>query len=218
MDLQGSVLDEDALLSAAVRGQATVLREVGDTMAALTAAADEHAGGRVGYRRVLCCVFVLRFLLRIARTLTRTSLPSTAVTSAVEELPSDCPVNGTQSWSRVSPPDETRPTPVGSPVKHLAAEAHVSGTATFTADIGVPQGALHARFVTSARAHAKVISLDATACYEIPGFIRLLDGGTIGASNRATLEGYGELLAFDGSASDNEVVFFGQVRSVTRSG
>ena len=55
-----------------------------------------------------------------------------------------------------------------SQVKHLAAEAHVSGTATFLADIGVPQGTVHAQFVTSARAHANIIALDSTACYEIP--------------------------------------------------
>ena len=130
-------------------------------------------------------------------------------------------------------------------VKHLAAEAHVSGTATFLADIGVPQGTLHAQFVTSTRAHANIIGLDSTACYEIParkhlfyctilystkfsrifakidsgqqthrnietktrhtrfvclqGFIRLLDGGSFGDKNYATLDGYGELLAFDGT-------------------
>jgi xanthine dehydrogenase molybdopterin-binding subunit B len=55
-----------------------------------------------------------------------------------------------------------------SQVKHLAAEAHVSGAATFLADIGVPQGTVHAQFVTSTRAHANIIGLHSTACYEIP--------------------------------------------------
>jgi xanthine dehydrogenase molybdopterin-binding subunit B len=62
-----------------------------------------------------------------------------------------------------------------SQVKHLAAEAHVSGTATFLADIGVPQGTVHAQFVTSTRAHANIIGLDSTACYEIPARKHLFD-------------------------------------------
>ena len=58
------------------------------------------------------------------------------------------------------------------------------------------------------RAHAHITGLDATLASEVPGFIRLVDGSTLGASNQATLEGYGELLAFDGQRG--QVTFFGQ--------
>ena len=84
-------------------GQAGVLRAVGDAMAELTAAADAHPGGRVGYRRVLCCVFVLRFLLRTARAAAGNAGAgggrggghvAAAVTSAIEGIPTDVPIAG----------------------------------------------------------------------------------------------------------------------------
>jgi hypothetical protein len=38
----------------------------------------------------------------------------------------------------------------------------------------------------------------------LQGFIRLLDGGSFGDKNYATLDGYGELLAFDGTVRTPE--------------
>ena len=105
--LIGSVLDEGAMLATATSGdgggQAGVLRAVGDAMAELTAAADAHPGGRVGYRRVLCCVFVLRFLLRTARAAAGNAGAggggghvAAAVTSAIEGIPTDVPIAGVE--------------------------------------------------------------------------------------------------------------------------
>ena len=206
--LDGATLDESSLLSAAVAGEAAVLRAVGDAMAELTAAGDAHRGGRVGYRRVLCCVFVLRFLLRTARAVGEGS--DAAVTSAIKSLRTDVAIVGSQTYPQNDA--SSRPAPVGTSVKHMAAEANVAGTATFIADIGAPHGCLHARLVTSTRAHAEITGLDTTAAQEVPGFLRLLDGGTIGASNTATLDGYGDLLAFDGTRG--EVFFYGQAIAI----
>jgi xanthine dehydrogenase/oxidase len=201
--LIGSALNENTLLSEALMGRSAVLTAVGNRVASLTAGGDTHPGGRIAYRRVLTCAFVLKFLLRVCRGLGHQGDVSTSF--LLDGLPSNVPVTGARLY-----PDtrETTPEPVGIPLKHLSANSHVAGTATFVADIGVPNGCVHAQLVTATRAHAHITGLDATLASEVPGFIRLVDGSTLGASNQATLEGYGELLAFDGQRG--QVTFFGQ--------
>ncbi len=68
------------------------------------------------------------------------------------------------------PSDETKRDPVGQPVKHKSADHQVTGAATYTNDIVLPSTALHACMVTSTKAHAKLLSVDASEAEKCPGF------------------------------------------------
>src|SRR5688500_15219626 len=62
---------------------------------------------------------------------------------------------------------------VGQRVKRLDAPPKLTGQERFTADLKVP-GLLHARFVGSAYAHARIRGVDKSAALEIPGVVAVL--------------------------------------------
>ena len=53
----------------------------------------------------------------------------------------------------------------GQPKAHDSAALHVSGEAVYTDDIAAPAGCLHAYILQSPHAHAKIMSIDTSACH-----------------------------------------------------
>lgn len=53
----------------------------------------------------------------------------------------------------------------GQPKTHDSAPLHVSGEAVYTDDIAAPAGCLHAYILQSPHAHAKILSIDTSACH-----------------------------------------------------
>lgn len=74
--------------------------------------------------------------------------------------PVPCDPDGTPSTLRA---------PIGESVMHKSAPQQVTGEALYTDDIPVPAGTLQAALVMSTRAHAKLLSIDASAALEMPG-------------------------------------------------
>lgn len=62
---------------------------------------------------------------------------------------------------------------IGTPTPMVDGRAKVTGTARYAADLTVP-GMLHARFVPSSYAHARLVSIDKTNALAVPGVVAVL--------------------------------------------
>ena len=64
-------------------------------------------------------------------------------------------------------------TTIGQPTRLIEGEAKVTGKIRYASDLHVP-GMLHARFVTSPYAHARLLNIDAEAALAMPGVAAVL--------------------------------------------
>jgi xanthine dehydrogenase large subunit len=75
-------------------------------------------------------------------------------------------------------------------------ELHAQGTSTFTDDIPLPQGTLHAFPVVSTIAHGKILTIDLDAALTVPGVVKILSAQDIpGFNNIGNIEAEEVLLA-----------------------
>lgn len=73
----------------------------------------------------------------------------------------------------MSAPVETRFHAIGDPAPRVDSDAKVSGGAKYTVDIDLP-GMAHAKVLRSPHAHARVVSIDASAARAMPGVLAVL--------------------------------------------
>ena len=73
---------------------------------------------------------------------------------------------------------------VGEPLPHEAAALHVTGRALYTDDLAPrTKDALHAWPVQSPHTHARIVAVEASAAYEIPGVTRVLTADDVPGTN-----------------------------------
>ncbi|KAJ9512823.1 hypothetical protein QJQ45_029028 [Haematococcus lacustris] len=130
---------------------------------------DSAPGGKVEYRRALAASFIFKFFAHVA-----TLMDQDSQTSFKPDLPDglrsaakvyDRPhAHGVQFHADALPNDV-----VGQPYQHMAADLQVCGEATYTDDIKLSSDALWAIPVTSTRAHAKILKVDASQALQAPG-------------------------------------------------
>ncbi|MBB3182029.1 xanthine dehydrogenase molybdopterin binding subunit [Variovorax sp. Sphag1AA] len=72
---------------------------------------------------------------------------------------------------------------VGQPIRHDSAHLHVTGRATYVDDIPELRGTLYAAVGQSARAHARVTSLDLSAVLSAPGVVAVMTAKDIPGKN-----------------------------------
>ena len=72
---------------------------------------------------------------------------------------------------------------VGQSLMHKNAAAQVTGATKYTDDMNLPANAVHGCLVTSARAHAKVLSVDCSAAEKCAGFVAYLGAKDVRGSN-----------------------------------
>ena len=102
-------------------------------------------------------------------------------------------------------PDNTAKTPVAGKARpHESAPLHVSGTAVYTDDIAAPAGCLHAYVLKSPHAHAKVLSVDTSACH-IAGVYAVMTAKDIPGVNDVA-----PVFAGDPVFADGAVLYAGQ--------
>ncbi len=102
-------------------------------------------------------------------------------------------------------PDNTAKTPVtGVARPHESAPLHVSGTAVYTDDIAAPAGCLHAYVLKSPHAHARILSVDISACH-IAGVYAVMTAKDIPGVNDVA-----PVFAGDPVFADGEVLYAGQ--------
>ena len=87
---------------------------------------------------------------------------------------------------------------VGRTLSRVGARAAVAGRATYTDDISLPR-MLHAAFVRSPHAHARIVRIDTGAAERAPGVVRAMTGAEI--AKMCTAPWIGTLTCFPGMKS-----------------
>jgi xanthine dehydrogenase/oxidase len=76
---------------------------------------------------------------------------------------------------------------LGQPIKHKAADYQVAGTAQYTDDMGRREGELYMGLVLSRRAHARIISVDASPALGMEGVVAYVDHKDVEGSNQFSI-------------------------------
>ncbi|XP_060158066.1 aldehyde oxidase 1 isoform X5 [Globicephala melas] len=134
-------------------------------------------GGRVEFRRTLIISFLFKFYLEVSQILKRMDpvhYPSLTdkYESALEELHSRHPWR-TLKYQNADP-KQLPEDPVGHPIMHLSGIKHATGEAIYCDDMPAVDRELFLTFVTSSRAHAKIVSVDLSEALSLPGVVDIL--------------------------------------------
>uniref|UniRef100_A0A452RKD6 aldehyde oxidase n=1 Tax=Ursus americanus TaxID=9643 RepID=A0A452RKD6_URSAM len=134
-------------------------------------------GGRVEFKRTLIVSFLFKFYLEVLQILKRMDpvrSPGLAdkYESALEDLHSGHHCSTLKyevSDSKNLPQD-----PIGQPIMHLSGIKHATGEAIYCDDMPTVDRELFLSFVTSSRAHAKIVSIDLSEALSLPGVVDIV--------------------------------------------
>ncbi|NXD62564.1 AOXB oxidase, partial [Eolophus roseicapillus] len=152
-------------------------------------------GGKVEYRRTLLVSFLFRFYLEVLHGLHqmypfRYAELSQERMSALGLLQSGVP-QGVQSYQDVDP-GQSPQDPVGRPIMHQSGIKHATGEAVYIDDMRPVDGELSLAVVTSIKAHAKIISIDASEALQVPGVVDVVTARDIPGENGKDEQAYAE--------------------------
>ncbi|XP_006153145.1 aldehyde oxidase 4 [Tupaia chinensis] len=162
-------------------------------------------GGMVEYRRALIISLLFKFYLKVRRGLNKMDpqkfpdIPEKFM-SALNDFPIETP-QGLQMFQCVDPYQPPQD-PVGHPVMHQSAIKHTTGEAVYCDDIPPVDQELFLAVVTSSRAHAKIISIDASEALAFPGVVDVITAEDVPGDNNYK----GEVFY-----AQNEVICVGQI-------
>ncbi|XP_078085384.1 aldehyde oxidase 1-like isoform X2 [Mustelus asterias] len=150
-------------------------------------------GGSVEFRRTLTISFFYKFYLqvwqRLQQLLSKEDLFAADIPerhrSATSPLLVELP-RGLQKFQPVSW-DQLQGDPVGQPVAHLSAIKHTTGEAIYCDDIPSQEGELFLALVTSSRAHAKIVSIDAVEALKLPGVVDIITVQDVPGKNKVNM-------------------------------
>ncbi|KAL2774902.1 aldehyde oxidase [Daubentonia madagascariensis] len=134
-------------------------------------------GGKVEFKRTLIISFLFKFYLEVSQILKRMDpvhYPSLAdkYESALEDLHSG------HHWSTIEyqnvDPKQLPQDPIGHPIVHLSGMKHATGEAIYCDDMPAVDRELFLTFVTSSRAHAKIVSIDLSEALNLPGVVDIV--------------------------------------------
>ncbi|XP_036174431.1 aldehyde oxidase isoform X1 [Myotis myotis] len=161
-------------------------------------------GGKVEFKRTLIISFLFKFYLEVLRLLRRMDpvhYPSLA--DKHESALEDFHPRHRQSARKYQKVDPKQPPqdPVGHPIMHLSGIKHATGEAIYCDDMPAMDGELFLAFVTSSRAHAKIVSIDVSEALSLPGVVDVLAEEHLQGVNSFCLLGQPEKLL------ESEMVF-----------
>ncbi|XP_030901675.2 aldehyde oxidase-like isoform X1 [Melopsittacus undulatus] len=155
-------------------------------------------GGKVEYRRTLLVSFLFRFYLEVLHGLYqmypfRYAELSQKRMSALGLLQSGVP-QGVQIYQMRCDvdPGQSPQDPVGRPIMHQSGIKHATGEAVYIDDIRPVDGELSLAVVTSIKAHAKIISIDALEALQVPGVVDVVTARDIPGENGKDEQAYAE--------------------------
>ncbi|XP_008067993.1 aldehyde oxidase [Carlito syrichta] len=134
-------------------------------------------GGKVAFRRTLIISFFFKFYLEVSQILWMMDPdhhPSLVEKneSALEDL------HARHRWSTCTyqnvDPKQLPQDPVGHPIMHLSGTKHATGEAIYCDDMPVVDQELFLTFVTSSRAHAKIVSMDLSEALSLQGVLDIV--------------------------------------------
>ena len=126
-------------------------------------------GGMASYRKALAFGFFYRFYHDVLSSLDSES--KGADKQAIEEMERELSRGEVDEKTAAAYEQEV----TGKSNPHLAALKQTTGEAQYTDDIPAMKNELHACYVLSSKAHAKILSIDYTAALDIPGVVDKLD-------------------------------------------
>ncbi|KAM4697844.1 aldehyde oxidase-like [Rhinophrynus dorsalis] len=134
--------------------------------------------GKVEYKRALTVSFFFKFYLQVQQVLkkpARSPAKATEYLSAIRDFENEIPKT-LQVFQEVSH-KQAEQDPIGHPIVHTSGIKQATGEAVYVDDMPAVDQELYIAFVTSKRAHAKILSIDASEALRIPGFeiIRAID-------------------------------------------
>nr|BAD89382.1 aldehyde oxidase [Macaca fascicularis] len=134
-------------------------------------------GGKVEFKRTLIISFLFKFYLEVSQILKKMDpihYPSLAdkYESALEDLHSKhhCSTLKYQHMGPKQHPED----PIGHPIMHLSGVKHATGEAIYCDDMPPVDQELFLTFVTSSRAHAKIVSIDLSEALSMPGVVDVI--------------------------------------------
>ncbi|XP_029462077.1 aldehyde oxidase-like [Rhinatrema bivittatum] len=143
-------------------------------------------GGKAEYRRTLTISFFFKFYLEVLQELKAMNLPCVHempanYVSAIKDFPAKVH-RSIQVYQDVAP-DQLSQDPIGRPIVHQAAIKHATGEAVYCDDMPTVERELFLVFVTSTRAHAKIVSIDKTEAFKIPGVVEIVTAEDVPGAN-----------------------------------
>ncbi|KAM7096812.1 LOW QUALITY PROTEIN: aldehyde oxidase 2-like [Ciconia maguari] len=151
--------------------------------------------GKVEYRITLLVSFLFRFYLQVLHGLHQmypfryAELPHKKM-SALGMLQSGVP-QGVQIYQDVDT-GQCPQDPVGHPIVHQFGIKHTTGGAVYMDDVHPVDGELSLAVVTSIKAHAKIISTDASEALQVPGVIDVVTARDVPGENGKDEQAYAE--------------------------
>nr|XP_033471973.1 xanthine dehydrogenase/oxidase [Epinephelus lanceolatus] len=156
-------------------------------------------GSMVTYRRTLTLSFFYKFYLTVLQKLLDQGVDVAAVSS-------DC-VSATQIYRpetassvqiyQVVPEGQSQDDVVGRPMMHLSALKQATGEAIYCDDMPQYENELYLALVTSSKAHAHILSVDASAAERMPGVVCCVFAADIPGSNATGPVEYDETVLAD---------------------
>ncbi|XP_060113080.1 aldehyde oxidase-like [Heteronotia binoei] len=143
-------------------------------------------GGKVEYRRTLVVSFMFRFYLEVLQSLKimppglYPDIPDNYL-SALKPLHSKIP-QSIQMYQDVAPGQLAQDS-VGRPIMHLAGLKHTTGEAIYCDDLRAVDEELSLALVTSSKAHAKIVSINASEALKMPGVVDVVSIQDVPATN-----------------------------------
>ncbi|XP_071320852.1 aldehyde oxidase 6 isoform X2 [Trachinotus anak] len=161
-------------------------------------------GGKVDFRRSLTLSFLFRFNLDVLHKLREMDVVTDEPPERIQPLPREIQPS-LQEFQHV-PKGQSDQDPVGRPIMHRSAMSQATGEAVYCDDMPATDGELFLALVTSSRAHAKIIGLDASEALQLPGVIDVITARDIPGKKVRTMFGYDEELL-----AETEVSCIGQM-------
>uniref|UniRef100_A0A8B9VYE6 Xanthine dehydrogenase n=1 Tax=Anas zonorhyncha TaxID=75864 RepID=A0A8B9VYE6_9AVES len=125
-------------------------------------------GGMVDFRRTLTLSFFFKFYLTVLLKLSKHH---------------NGPVSVAGEGRTEVPKGQAAEDMVGRPLMHVSADKQACGEAVYCDDIPHFENELYLTLVTSTKAHAKIISIDASEAQSVPGFVCFVSAKDIPGSN-----------------------------------
>lgn len=81
----------------------------------------------------------------------------------------------------IAQPTQESPKKIGQPIERTEDQRLLQGRGQFLDDVGEPRGTLHAAFLRSPHAHARILSIDKDRAAALPGVVAIVDGADLSA-------------------------------------
>ncbi|XP_021344731.1 xanthine dehydrogenase/oxidase-like, partial [Mizuhopecten yessoensis] len=157
---------------------------------------QSEAYNNTSFRITLACSFFLKFFMKIKATLETDS----------DKLRIGLSYTPASSVQVFDVPDDSGAHAVWKPIPNVTSEYITAGEAQFVDDNPSAMNELFAGLVTSAHAHAKIVSVDVSAALEVKGVVDVVDYKDVPCHNK-----YGPLVPDHMLFCEDEVFHHGQV-------